>query len=97
MLVAGAVLAGQGLSFRAGLGSVTGSTPAASRGEVTSTFFVVLYVGISGLVIGEGALAAGTGPVTAGVTFAGLVALLAAVALALILRSARVADDTRTG
>jgi predicted MFS family arabinose efflux permease len=82
LLVGGAVLAGlgQGMSFRAGLGAVTGSTPAERRGEVSSSFFLVLYVAISLPVIGVGAAAQAFGLVAAGVTFTGLVALLAAVA-----------------
>ncbi|WP_375485802.1 MFS transporter [uncultured Jatrophihabitans sp.] len=91
LLVVGAVIAGvgQGLSFRAGLGAVTSAAPDELRGQVTSTFFVVLYVGISLPVIGEGALAGGTSLVTAGIVFALLVAVLAAVALVLLLRGDR--------
>ncbi len=90
LLVAGALVAGygQGLSFRAGLGSVSAASPVETRGQATSTFFVALYVGISIPVIGEGALAAATGLVTAGLVFAGLVAALAATALVLLRRSA---------
>lgn len=93
MLMIGAVVAGygQGLSFRAGLGSVVESSRVEQRGEITSTFFVALYVGISIPVIGEGALAAQAGLRTAGMVFAGLVAALAAVALVLVRRSARAA------
>ncbi|SHF62328.1 Predicted arabinose efflux permease, MFS family [Jatrophihabitans endophyticus] len=89
LLVAGALVAGygQGLSFRAGLGSVAGASPADERGAITSTFFVVLYVGIAVPVIGEGALAAGVGLVPAGLVFAGLVAALAATALVLVVRA----------
>lgn len=88
LLLAGAVVAGlgQGLSFRAGLGAVTAGSPEEVRGEVTSTFFVTLYVGIALPVIGEGALAGATSLVTAGIVFASLVAALAATALVLLLR-----------
>lgn len=91
LLVLGAVVAGygQGLSFRAGLSSVADASPPEQRGEITSTFFVVLYVGISIPVIGEGALAAQVGLITAGVVFAGLVAALALAALVLLQRSRR--------
>lgn len=91
LLVLGAVIAGygQGLSFRAGLGLVSGASPDDRRGAITSTFFVVLYVGISVPVIGEGAVASGAGLVPAGLIFSGLVAVLAAVALVLLLRSSR--------
>ncbi|MGI8760271.1 MAG: MFS transporter [Jatrophihabitantaceae bacterium] len=88
-LVVGAIIAGfgQGMSFRAGLGSVAEASPPDQRGEITSTFFVMLYVGIAIPVIGEGALAGAFGLVTAGTVFAGLVAALAAVALVLVRRS----------
>ena len=88
LLVAGAVVSGlgQGTSFRAGLAGVTGASPEELRGEVTSTFFVTLYVGISLPVIGEGALAGAAGLQAAGIVFSGVVAVLAAVALALLLR-----------
>ena len=89
LLIVGAVIAGlgQGLSFRAGLGSVADASPAAQRGEVTSTFFTTLYVGISLPVIGEGALASGTTLVTAGVVFATLVAALSLLCLGLLVRA----------
>jgi MFS family permease len=82
LLVAGAVVVGlgQGMSFRAGLGMVTGAAPDDRRGEVSSSFFLVLYVAISVPVIGVGAAAQAFGLVPAGVTFTGVVALLAAVA-----------------
>jgi hypothetical protein len=88
LLVIGGVIAGlgQGLSFRSGLGSVASAAPEDVRGEVTSTFFVALYVGIALPVIGEGALAGGFGLVPAGIAFAALVAALAATALALLAR-----------
>lgn len=91
LLVVGAVIAGvgHGMSFRAGLGSVAGAAPDDERGEVTSTFFVVLYVGISIPVIGVGSMASAFDLVTAGVVFAALVALLAATALVLLIRADR--------
>ena len=57
VLVAGAVIAGfgQGASFRAGLQAVTGAAPAERRSEVSSSYFLVLYVAISIPVIGVGA------------------------------------------
>jgi len=89
LLLVGGVFAGvgQGMSFRAGLGEVSVAAPDELRGEVTSTFFVVCYVGISLPVIGVGALATATSLVAAGVTFAVLVAALAVVALLLIRRA----------
>jgi MFS family permease len=91
VLIVGGVIAGlgQGMSFRAGLGSVTDAAPPEKRGEITSSYFVMLYVGISIPVIGEGAAAKTFGLVTSGVVFAALVAILAAVALLLLVRSGR--------
>ncbi|HEV7830604.1 MAG TPA: hypothetical protein VGP04_17525, partial [Pseudonocardiaceae bacterium] len=41
------VIAGlaQGMSFRAGLGSLTHASPPDKRGEITSSYFMVLYTG----------------------------------------------------
>jgi MFS family permease len=88
LLVIGAIVsgAGQGMSFRAGLALVTAASPARQRGEITSAFFVTLYVAIAVPVIGEGAAATAWGLVTAGAVFAGLVAALAAVVLVLLAR-----------
>ncbi|MCA1821290.1 MAG: MFS transporter, partial [Pseudonocardia sp.] len=91
MLIGGAVIAGvgQGMSFRAGLGSVTSASPPGKRGEITSSYFVMLYVGIAIPVIGEGAAAMAFGLIVSGMVFAALVAILAAVVLMLLVRSAR--------
>lgn len=88
LLVAGAAVAGvgQGMSFRAGLGAVNAGTPPERRSEVASSFFLVLYVGISLPVIGEGLASAAFGLVVSGVVFAGLVALLGLVAFVSLLR-----------
>lgn len=93
VLVAGAAIAGvgQGMSFRAGLGAVNAGSPPERRSEVASSFFLVLYVGISLPVIGEGVASAAFGLVTAGVVFAGIVALLALVAFVSLLRQRPVA------
>lgn len=93
LLVAGGVVAGlgQGLSFRAGLGSVTEATAPDQRGEVSSAFFVSLYVGIALPVVGEGVAATFLGLVPAGILFSVVVGLLALVALLLLLRSSRAA------
>lgn len=82
LLVAGAVVAGtgQGMSFRAGLGAVSAGSPPAQRSEVASSYFLVLYVGISLPVIGEGVASAAFGLVTSGMVFAGAVAVLGIVA-----------------
>jgi MFS family permease len=88
VVLAGAVVAGlgQGASFRAGLQAVTGAAPADRRSEVSSTFFLVLYVAISIPVIGVGAAAQAFGLVPAAVVFAGIVALLAVGAFVSLLR-----------
>jgi MFS family permease len=88
VLVVAAVVAGlgQGASFRAGLGAVGAASPEAQRAEVSSSFFVVTYVALSVPVIGVGAAAQGVGLTTAGVGFSVVVALLAAVAVAALLR-----------
>jgi predicted MFS family arabinose efflux permease len=82
---------GQGLSFRAGLDSLTEGGPPERRAEVASSFFAVAYLAISVPVIGEGVLADRAGLRTAGLVFAGVVASRAAVTLVLLARS-RTAD-----
>ncbi len=88
LLVVGGVIAGvgQGLSFRAGLTGVNAAAPPEERGEVASSFFVVAYVAISVPVIGVGVLAEAAGLRTAGLVFAGVVAAIAGVVLALLAR-----------
>jgi MFS family permease len=97
LLVLGGMIAGfgQGLSFRAGLAAVNERAPAAQRGAVASSFFVVMYVAISLPVIGEGLLAQGVGLRAAGLTFAGVVAALSATVLILLARTHR--DDAGAG
>jgi MFS family permease len=94
VLIVGAAIAGvgQGMSFRAGLGSVTGVSPPDKRGEITSSYFVVLFVGISIPVIGVGAAAKAFGLVASSTVFAALVAILATVALLLLARTGRQQD-----
>lgn len=96
LLVLGGVVGGfgQGLSFRAGMAGLNAVTPPAHRGEVTSLFFVVLYVGISLPVVAVGLGAQAFGLLTAGTVGAAVVALLALVAFAILQRS-RVADSLR--
>jgi MFS family permease len=96
LLVAGAIVAGagQGLSFRAALAAVNEAAPPDQRGEVASSFFVVAYFAISIPVIGEGLLAQAAGLQTAGIVFAALVALLAAVVVSILLgRGRKVSSD----
>jgi MFS family permease len=86
LLVIGATVAGggQGLSFRAALAAVNEASPPERRAEVASSFFVVAYLAISIPVIGEGVLAQAAGLKTAGIVFAGAVAVLAAVVVTLL-------------
>ncbi|MEA2151574.1 MAG: hypothetical protein QOD69_3404 [Solirubrobacteraceae bacterium] len=86
LLVLGGVIAGfgHGLAFRAGLTAVNARAPAQQRGEVASSFFVVMYAAISLPVIGEGILAQATGLRAAGLTFAAAVAAVAIVVLVLL-------------
>lgn len=88
MILAGATAgAGQGASFRAGMGEITEASPAERRAEVASTFFVVAYVAISIPVVGLGLIARGFGLSTAGVVFAAAVAVLSVVsAISLLVR-----------
>lgn len=80
---------GQGITFSKGMAVVTAALPADRRAEVTSTFFVVLYVALSVPVVGAGAAASAWGLVTAGLVFAAAVALLAVIAGSLIAAQAR--------
>jgi hypothetical protein len=91
LLVLGAVIAGigQGLSFRGGLTQVNEHSPAAERGAVASSFFVVMYIAISLPVIGEGVLAQAVGLRAAGLTFAALVAALSTGVLIRVARTHR--------
>ncbi|HEV7563516.1 MAG TPA: hypothetical protein VGO24_08430, partial [Solirubrobacterales bacterium] len=88
LLIIGGLVAGlgQGLSFRAGLGSVNANAPPERRAEVASSFFVVAYVGISIPVVGIGLLTEASSLRTAGLVFDGVVAALAAVVLLLLAR-----------
>jgi MFS family permease len=96
LLVLGGVIAGfgQGLSFRAGLTAVNERAPAAQRGAVASSFFIVMYVAISLPVIGEGLLAQAVGLRAAGLTFACVVAALSATVLILLARTYRAGAGT---
>jgi MFS family permease len=83
--------AGQGLSFRAALGLVTQISPAHQRAGVASSFFAVVYVGISLPVVGLGAGTQAYGLVDTGEVFTGVLAVLGLLALASLSRR-RVAD-----
>jgi predicted MFS family arabinose efflux permease len=98
LLVLAVVIAGfgQGLSFRGGLTQVNEHSPAAERGAVASSFFVVMYIAISLPVIGEGVLAQAVGLRAAGLTFAALVAALSADVLIRVARTHRGTGHART-
>lgn len=87
LLVIGAIISGlgQGLSFRAGLASVNAKTDSGERGEVTSSFFVIVYIALSIPVVGVGLLAKWIGLQMAGIVFSIIVGLLALIALILLL------------
>ncbi|MEO7127920.1 MAG: MFS transporter, partial [Rhodoferax sp.] len=83
LIILGAILSGlgQGLGFRAGLAEVAAACPADRRAEVTSTFFIVLYIAISIPVIGVGIAANALGLRFAGTGFAIAAAALSLIAL----------------
>ncbi|MCM2129463.1 MFS transporter [Larsenimonas rhizosphaerae] len=87
-LITSAVMAGtgQGGSFGASISTVAGQSPKAQRGEVTALLFVVAYVALSLPVVGLGLAVTLMGLKAAGLLFTGLVMVLAAVALAGLLR-----------
>jgi MFS family permease len=91
LLVLGGVIAGvgQGLSFRAGLAGINAAAPPEDRAAVASSFFVVAYLALAVPVIGVGLLAEATSLRTAGLVFAGVVAAIAAIVLALLARQPR--------
>ncbi|MFL9962404.1 MFS transporter [Paraburkholderia sediminicola] len=88
LLLLGTALAGigQGISFRAGLGEIASAAPAHRRAEVTSSYFVVLYVAISLPVIGLGFAVQLVGIQRATLLFVGLTIVLVLVALLLLMR-----------
>jgi MFS family permease len=70
---------GQGITFRAGLTQVNEQAPADQRSEVASTFFTVMYAGISIPVVGVGLGASAWGLRPAGIGFCLVMAALALV------------------
>ena len=76
---------GQGISFGRGLAAIAEHTPHDRLAEVSSTYFVVAYVGISLPVIGDGLAARFWGLRDAGVAFAAAATALVLVCLVLIL------------
>jgi MFS family permease len=80
---------GQGLVIGAGLAAINQRAPVEQRGETASSFFVVIYVGLSVPVVGTGIAAHSFGLRTAGIAFS---AAVAALVLAVLTSLAR-ADD----
>ncbi|RKR07475.1 putative MFS family arabinose efflux permease [Kushneria sinocarnis] len=80
---------GQGITLRAGLGEVVAHSPQQRRSEVTSTYFVIIYIAISLPVVGLGVTSALIGLTAAGIAFALIVAALALTARGLLIRRQR--------
>ena len=78
---------GQGLVIGAGLAAINQRAPVEQRGETASSFFVVMYVGLSVPVIGTGVAAHSLGLRTAGIAFSAAVAALVLAVLASLARA----------
>ena len=77
---------GQGLVIGAGLAAINQRAPVEHRGETASSFFVVVYVGLSLPVIGVGVAALAFSLRTAGMAFSAAVAVLVLTVLASLSR-----------
>jgi MFS family permease len=77
---------GQGLVVGAGLAAINQRAPVEHRGETASSFFVVMYVGLSLPVIGVGVAAHAFSLRTAGIGFSVAVAVLVLAVLASLSR-----------
>jgi MFS family permease len=77
---------GQGLVIGAGLAAINQRAPVEHRGETASSFFVVMYVGLSLPVIGVGVAAQALSLRTAGIAFSAAVAALVLAVLASLAR-----------
>lgn len=73
---------GQGLAFGGSLGAVTRGVPAARRGDVLSSYYVLVYLGLAVPIIGIGVVALAVGQLAAVQLFAAIIiaACLAGVA-----------------
>jgi MFS family permease len=78
---------GQGLVIGAGLAAINQRAPVEHRGETASSFFVVMYVGLSLPVIGVGVAAHAFSLRSAGIAFSAAVAALVLAVLASLSRS----------
>jgi MFS family permease len=86
---------GQGLVIGAGLAAINQRAPVEERGETASSFFVVMYVGLSVPVIGTGVAANSLGLRAAGIAFSAAVAALVLVVLASLARAGELARADR--
>jgi MFS family permease len=78
---------GQGLAIGAALAAINQRAPVEQRGEAASSFFVVIYVGLSVPVIGAGVAAHAFGLRTAGIAFSFAVGALVLGVLASLWRT----------
>ncbi|HYY06509.1 MAG TPA: MFS transporter [Candidatus Limnocylindria bacterium] len=86
---------GQGLAVGAGVAAVSAETPPERRGEVSASFFAVLYVGLCIPIVGVGVLSHAAGLRTAAVTLGAVVAAMAAAgAVSLVTRERAVSRAT---
>jgi MFS family permease len=79
---AGAGGLGQGIVIGAALAAINQRAPADRRGETASSFFVIIYVGLSIPVIAAGLVVHATSLKTAGIAFSAAVALMSLGVLA---------------
>jgi MFS family permease len=78
---------GQGLVLGAGLAAINQRAPVEQRGETASSFFVVMYVGLSLPVIGVGVAANAFSLRSAGIAFSAAVGALVLAVLASLVRT----------
>lgn len=78
---------GQGLALGGALAAINQRAPVEQRGETASSFFVVMYVGLSVPVIGAGVAVYYMGLRPAGLVFSAAVALLVLAVLASLVRA----------
>jgi MFS family permease len=86
LAAAAAAGAGQGLVFLGGLTAVNHHAPAERHADVLSTFYVVIYLGVSLPVVGVGFLTTVIGLLPAVQWFAAVAAVLSLAALAFLFR-----------
>jgi MFS family permease len=77
---------GQGLALGGGLAALAAETPASQRGEVSATFFVVLYSGLCVPTVAAGLLTQAVGLRSAGVVLSCVMGALALAVVASLLR-----------